>query len=336
MSGRRVVLTSETSAHAPARVRRLKEAGFLLDQRYDIGPAASEDELVSALSGAWGVIAGAERYSRNVLERLAPSLRVIGRPGAGYDAIDLAAATDTSVVVLTTPGVNRHAVADFAVALMLASLRQVVALDAEVRSGNWRAAAPGRDLHGSTVGIVGLGAVGRTVARRLLGFECRVLGCDPFAEDMPMSALGVEMTTLRELLVAANVVTLHVALTDQTRHLLAAEQFRTMRRDSVLVNTSRGPIVDEAALIEALRSGRIAGAALDVFEAEPLPEGHPLAELSNVVLSSHVASHTQRSLDAMVSEVVDGLLDLAGGGAPAGALNPEVLVELPVSAGPGG
>ncbi len=321
---RRILLTSPTWRYAPGELRRLSEAGFVLEERYDIGPAATSTLRAAAMDGVWGVIAGGERYDREVLAA-AKDLRVIARPGAGYDAIDMHAASDAGVLVFTTPGVNRHAVADFAVTLMLAVLRHVVTLDTEVRSGAWRAAGPARDLHGATVGIVGLGAIGRTVARRLSGFECRVIGSDPMVDAATAGAAGIELLPFAETLAQAEVITLHTALTPETFGIIGPDELRAMRADAVLVNTARGPIVQQAALYEALIAGEIAAAALDVFEHEPLTADDPLVALPNVLLSSHVASHTRQSIGAMVGGVADGILAVAAGEAPAASLNPEVM-----------
>lgn len=322
---RRIVLTSPTWVHAPDELSRLTAAGFELEERYDLGVAASEHERADGLSDAWGVVAGGERYGAGLLEATAGSLRVIGRPGAGFDAIDVEAATSAGTAVFTTPGVNKEAVADFALTLMLAALRGVTTLDREVRSGDWRATGPSRDLHGATVGIIGLGAIGRTVAHRLSGFECRVIGCDPMMEVATAQAAGIELLPLEDLLEQAQVLTLHAALTPVTRGLIDAAALQRMRTDAILVNTSRGPLIRQDDLVEALRHGSIAGAALDVFEVEPLAPDDPLLSLPNVVVSSHVSSHTGQSIAAMVGGVVDGMLDLSDGRAPTGLLNPEAL-----------
>lgn len=322
---RRILLTSKTSSHAPGQLERLRAAGFVLEERYDIVQSASRDDLVTALDGAWCVIAGAEVYDRQLFDRVGGVLRAIGRPGTGHDSIDLDAATAAGTVVFSTPGVNRHAVADFAVALMLGVLRRLPELDREVREGRWRAAPPGRDLHGATVGIVGLGDVGGTVARRLSGFDCTLLGCDPFVDEATARELGVRLMPFHELIGEVDVLTLHTGLSPATHHLLGAAELAAMKRGAVVINTSRGPIVDERALCAALEQGHLGGAGLDVFELEPLPRDHALTACDNVLLASHVASTTGRSLDAMVGAVVDGILALADGRLPRWTLNPTVL-----------
>jgi phosphoglycerate dehydrogenase-like enzyme len=270
------------------------------------------------------VIAGGERYTREVLGN-APALRVIARPGAGYDTIDLDAANDAGILVFTTPGLNKDAVADFTVALMLAVLRQVVTLDREVRTGVWGTSPPTRDLYGAVVGIVGLGAIGRAVARRLSGFDCRMVGSDPAIEAQTAAEAGVELLPLTQTLAQAEIVTLHTPLIAETRGLIGTAELRAMRSDAVLINTSRGGVVQESALVNALTTGEIAAAALDVFEREPLDPADPLTALPNVLLSSHGASHSLKGVGAMIEGVADGILVIAAGGVPATALNPHVL-----------
>jgi phosphoglycerate dehydrogenase-like enzyme len=310
-------------AHGTTQLRRLSEAGFQLIEGYDLGPDASEDVLADRLRGVWGVIAGGERYSREVLEG-ADALKVIARPGAGYDMIDVSAATQAGIAVFTTPGANANAVADYAVALMLAVLRRIPEMDQEVRDGHWGAGPPARDLYGAVVGIVGLGAIGRTVARRLSGFDCRLIGSDPIIDAATAKQAGVELLPLADTLAQAEVLTLHVPLIDATAGLVGASELQSMRPDAVLINTSRGPVVQQQALIDALKTGGIAAAGLDVFEREPLEPDDPLVALPNVLLSSHVASHTFGGIDAMLAGVADGFIEIMGGGFPATTVNPQV------------
>jgi phosphoglycerate dehydrogenase-like enzyme len=326
VAGRSVVITERTYSFAAQQLGRLSAAGFELVERRDLGPSSSPEVIAAAVRGAWGVIAGGEPYGRYVLERTG-SLKVIGRPGAGHDAIDLDAASEAGTLVFTTPGLNKEAVADFAVALMLAVLRRLPAVDTEVRTGKWGTGPPARDLHGAVVGIVGLGAIGRTVARRLSGFDCRIIGSDPLIEAGAAREAGVELLPLMQTLAQAEIVTVHAPLRNETRGLIGETELRTMRRDAVLVNTARGPVVDQDALVRALSTGEIAAAALDVFQREPLPMDDPLTVLPNVLLSSHVASHSVRGIGAMVGAVVDGLLDVAAGRVPATALNPDALAR---------
>jgi phosphoglycerate dehydrogenase-like enzyme len=319
---RSILITNSSMSHGRTQLRRLSDAGFRLIERYDLGPDASQEFLAHCLRGVWGVIAGGERYSREVLES-ADALKVIARPGAGYDGIDLSAATQRGILVFTTPGVNADAVADFVIALMLAVLRRIPALDGQVRGGRWGTEPPARDLHGAVVGIVGLGAIGRTVAWRLSGFDCILVGSDPLVDARAAEEAGVELLPLTDTLAQAEVLTLHTPLNDATAGLIGASELEAMRSDAVLINTSRGSVVQQEALVDALKTGSIAAAGLDVFAREPVELDDPLVALPNVLLSSHVASHTFRGIDAMLGGVVDGFLEIVSGGVPSTALNPQ-------------
>jgi phosphoglycerate dehydrogenase-like enzyme len=275
--------------------------------------------LARALDGAWAVVAGSETYTDAVFAG-APSLRALARFGAGYDAIDVEAATRHGVAVCTIPGANAEAVADHALALMLACLHRVPELDRVVRGGAWRPAGLGGDLAGATVGIVGLGAIGRGVARRLQGFGCRLLGADPLVQQLP----GVQVVALDELLPQVDVLTLHAPLVAETRGLLDARRLALLPAHAIVVNTARGPLIDQAALVDALRAGRLGGAGLDVFEHEPPSPGDPLLELPNVVLSGHASSFTAGAARQMAAAVASHLRQLLAGRLPdQRCVNPE-------------
>jgi glyoxylate reductase len=248
-----------------------------------------------------------------LLDRAGRSLQVVSSFGVGYDNIDLEAARERSVRVTNTPGVLTDATAELAVALMLGAARRLAEGDGLLRRGEWQGEDPnaflGRSLVGATVGLIGFGRIGQRVARLLGGFEARVL----FAASGTEPAHGAERCELGDLLARADVVSLHVALTPETVHLIDAVALAKMKRDAILVNTSRGAVVDTAALIEALRDGRIAAAGLDVYEHEPeVPSA--LRELPNTVLLPHIGSATAETRNAMarlcaenVLAVIDGL-----------------------------
>lgn len=230
----------------------------------------------------------------------APRLRLVQLMSAGYDTFNLDAARAAGVPVAVNGGANAIAVAEHAIMLMLATLKRLTSLHAGVRAGEWRRGPAGEvrlyELWHSTVGIVGMGRIGRQVAQRLQGWEGELLYYDPFR--LPATeeqAVGVAYRPLDDLLRLADVVTVHVPLNDQTRHLIDARALSIMKPSATLVNTARGELVDELALADALRQGRIAGAGLDVFEQEPPPPGHPLLALPNVVLTPHVAGPTWQS-----------------------------------------
>ena len=249
-------------------------------------------------------------------------LRVIARVGVGVDSIDLAAATDHGIAVTVTPGANEATVADHTLALMLALLRRICEHDAGVRRGEWNRAGkytPGT-LTGSTVGLIGYGQIGRLVAERLLGFGVDILVTDPVEPNDPR----VMPVPLQELLASSDIVSIHAPLLPSTRGLLGTAQFQYMRDHAMLINTSRGGIVDEAALVRQLKAGLLGGAALDVFEAEP-PAGSELLGLPNVVLSPHNAGLSNDSIEQMIYRATSSVLDVLSGRRPADLANPAVL-----------
>jgi len=259
----------------------------------------------------------------------APGLRIVSNVAVGFDNIDLAAATRHGVMVTNTPGVLTDTTADFAFALMMAAARRVAEGDRFVRGGEFHGWAIdmllGQDVWGATLGLVGVGRIGGAVARRARGFDMRILYTDEVALSAEIEReLGATRVDLTTLLHEADFVSLHVPLTAQTRHLISADQLAQMKPTAVLVNTSRGPVVDEASLAEALRRRVIFAAGLDVFEHEPDVDP-ALLELDNVVLAPHIASGSVRTRSEMSAMAVRNLLAGLRGERPPNLLNPEVL-----------
>jgi D-3-phosphoglycerate dehydrogenase / 2-oxoglutarate reductase len=296
--------------------------GVDIVERYGLSSARDDQALIDGLDGAWAVVAGSEPYTRDVLEAL-PALQAILRWGTGSDAIDIAAATDAGVAVVTTPAVNAEAVADMALALMLACIRRLPQLDAIVRSGDWRGLGPTRDLARSTVGIVGLGAIGRAVTRRLRGFGCHVLAVEPTPDLEFCDEYEVELTDLDGMLPQVDVLTLHAPLTDGNHGLIGARELALLPPRAVVVNTARGELIDQAALVKALRHDQIAAAGLDVFEHEPPPREDPILSAPNTILSGHLSSYTALGLERTGEMVVANLRELLAGRLPASCMNPE-------------
>lgn len=283
--------------------------------------ARTATEVIQLGQGCVGMIASTDPITEDVFDAL-PDLRVVARVGVGIDSIDVAAATRRGVVVTTARGMNEDTVADHTLALMLAALRRVVIQDAAVRAGCWERTVPniGHDLHHKVVGIIGLGAIGRAVARRLRGFDVRLVAYDV----SPSSSADVESVSLAELLRISDVVTVHVPLTAATRGLIGPDEMRAMKPGAVLINTSRGAVVDEVALLNALVDGSLGYAGLDVYRDEP-PVNSPLLGLTDrTVLAPHVAGLTHESVRAMERHATLAVVSVLEGRGPDGLENPEV------------
>ena len=300
--------------------RRLTAAGCGLRLAPKVADRSPAD-LIRLLDGASAAIVSTDPFDADVLES-AGSLRVIARIGVGTDSIDMDVATRRGVAVCTTPGANASSTADHAVALMLAALRRIPEYDTGIRAARWERTgewAPW-ELNRATVGLVGLGAIGRLVRRRLTGFRAHVLACDPAAAP----EAGTELVELDELLRRSDVISLHLPLTSATLRLIDGRRLALMRPGAVLVNTARGGLVDEDALVDALEGGRLRAAALDVFEREP-PAHTRLLGLPNAILTPHVAGVSERSVEEMTRRATEAVLDVLAGRTPANLVNPEAL-----------
>jgi D-3-phosphoglycerate dehydrogenase / 2-oxoglutarate reductase len=247
----------------------------------------TEDEVRETIHGCQAVIAGAEPYTARVLEAT-PGLRVIARTGVGFDAIDMAACDRLGIVVMTTPGVNHESVAEMAIAMILGIGRGFPLLDMKVRRGDWRRMFLPRVM-GSTLGVIGLGRIGRALVCKAVGIGMKVVACEPCPEPEFCQRWNIELMSFEDLLRSADYVSLHSPLNPETHHMMNERTFGLMKPGSVLINTSRGGLVDEQALVSALQSGHLRAAGLDVFEVEPLPLESPLIRMENVLLAGHVA-----------------------------------------------
>ena len=263
------------------------------------------------------VLRGSKPVSAAVLQA-APALRIVAKNGAGVDSVDMEAARAQGVAVAVAQAANAPAVAEHALALMLALVRQLHQLDQQVRAGGWAGSNwQGRDFRGATVGIVGYGAIGRATAQLAAALGAKVLVLRPAgqADDFDCEP------DLRQLLPRVDILSLHCPLTEQTRGLIGAKELALLRPGSLLINTARGPVVDEAALLAALESGHLGGAGLDTFDIEPLPQGHPLARLPQVLLTPHVAGVTRQAALRVATLTAANIVDhLAGRPLPAGHL----------------
>lgn len=286
------------------------------------GPLNSS-EITALLPNIDAVLASLDDYSATVIgSAAASSLKIIARWGVGYDAIDVPAATRQGIVVTYTPGMLDDAVADYAFALLLCLARRVHEGHAAMREGSWKIEW-GNDVAGKTLGIIGCGHIGMAVARRASGFAMRLLAYNrtpkPEAEK-----LGVKYVSLEELLAQSDFISIHAALTPETRGMIGEAQFRKMRPSVFLINTARGAIVNESALIKALVDKRIAGAALDVFATEPLPADSPLRSTPRLLLSPHQGSSSLETGEHVSDTAANAIVDLMQGRQPENVLNPEV------------
>ena len=285
----------------------------------------TEEEMTDLLRGIDGAIVSSDPFTARVIQA-ADRLRVISRTGVGYDAVDVPAATKRGVIVTTTPGVNRHAVADWALALILCCARKVPESLAEVRRGAWTR-HEGMDLAEKTLGLVGLGTIGKEVAKRAKAFGMRLLAFD-LVQDLPFAAgQGITYVPLEDLLRQSDFVSIHCFLNAVTRHLINAERLLLMKPTAFLINTARGGIVDNEALYRALLAKRIAGAGLDVFEGEPLRADSPLRALESVYLSPHTAGSTVDARTRSGRMAAENLVRGLTGERPEGIVNPEVLAR---------
>jgi D-3-phosphoglycerate dehydrogenase len=294
----------------------LEQSGFELRLPPGGADLSREDDFAAALAGCEAAIAGTEPYTASLLERAA-QLRVIARSGVGYDAVDVAAADARNIAVTTTPGTNEHSVAEHALAMLLAIARGFPQRDRQVRRGGRWKRRPGPRLAGKTLGIVGLGRIGRALATRARGLELNVLAYEPYPDKAFVARWNVELVALDELLRRSDFISIHVPLGEQTRGLFDRRRIAAMKRGAMLVNTARGGIVNEDDLADALRRGQLAAAALDVFETEPLPLDSPLLELDNLLLSPHLAGLDEQSAHDAAVMVAETLVALHEGRWPA-------------------
>ena len=288
----------------------------------------SKPELIQQLAGMDGVIPlVTDVVDREVLQSRS-SLKVVANFGVGVDHIDVRAATELGIVVTNTPGVLTETTADLAWSLLMAAARRIVEADNFMRSRQFTAWGPkmllGHDVYGKSLGIIGFGRIGQAIARRARGFNMKVIFTDAGGvKDNVVRELGVTRVSLEALLRTSDYVTLHVPLVPQTTHLLDDRAFGMMKPSCIVINTSRGPVVDEKALVRALKNGRIAGAALDVFEHEPQVEPE-LLEMNNVVLAPHIGSGSYETRLKMSEMAADNLLSVLKGQRPPNMVNPDV------------
>lgn len=316
-----------TRAIPEPAARRLAEHAQVETWGQDSPPAY--DLLVQKAQTVDGILTMlTDKIDASLLNAAGSNLKVISQFAVGFDNIDVAAATQKGIAVGNTPGVLTETTADFAWALMMAAARRVVESDKEVRQGIWRPWGPdvltGMDIFGSTLGIIGFGRIGQAVARRASGFGMRILYNDPKRQVEMEEQLGATFVEMDELLAQSDFISLHPYLTKETYHMISRPQFEKMKSTAVLVNTSRGPIIDPDALHWALTTGQIWAAALDVTEPEPIPENSPLLQLDNIIIAPHIASASKATRLKMAEMAVDNLIAGISGKKLPNCVNPDV------------
>lgn len=264
----------------------------------------------------------------------ASKLKIIAQMAVGFDNIDVEEATRRGIYVTNTPGVLTETTADFAWALLMAIARRVVEADRYVREGKWKVGwhpsmLIGRDIYGATLGLIGAGRIGSAVARRAKCFNMKILYYDVVRNPQIEKEAGAVFVPLDTLLRESDFISIHVPLTKETYHLIDAEKLKLVKKTAYLINTSRGPVVDEKALYEALKEERLAGAALDVFEQEPLPVDSPLLKLNNIILTPHIASASYETRSRMAEMVAENLIAFFDGKVPPNLVNPDVVKVKP-------
>ena len=286
------------------------------------GRPLSEAELIPLIREADGFIAGLDHITASIIQS-SRNLKVISRYGIGVDRVDLKAATEKGIVVTNTPGANASAVAELTIGFLLGLARNLCVADAATHRGEWPRFT-GTGMHGKIVGLMGLGAIGRAVASRLGAFGCRILACDPVVSSHEAEALGIQLVSKEALFSESDFISLHVPATPETIGMINKRAFNRMKEGVFLINTARGELVDETALKEALDTGRLKGAALDVFEAEPLDRNHFLLQYPQVILTPHMAAHTDEAMNRMGWSALKDCLAVLRGERAQHVVNPEI------------
>lgn len=285
----------------------------------------TEADVIAAAGDAAGILVQYAPITRAVLEAL-PNLRAIGRYGVGVDTVDVEAATDRGIAVCNVPDYGTEDVSDHAIALALSMVRDVTGFDRRLRQGTYdfSLARPLHRIQSLTFGVVGLGLIGRATARKARGLGFTVIGCDPLLTPGTTTDGGVSVVDLAELIATSDVISLHVPLTPGTKHLIDGPTLARMRPGAMLINTARGGLVDSDAVVESLRSGHLRGAALDVFEVEPIPQSHPLTGLDSTVLTPHVSWYSEESYGELKRRAIENVADVCMQLTPRNLYNPEV------------
>jgi D-3-phosphoglycerate dehydrogenase / 2-oxoglutarate reductase len=285
----------------------------------------SRDEVLAVIGNADAMIIRSATTVDRAMMEAAPKLKLIGRAGVGVDNVDLAAATDRGIVVMNAPDGNTIATAELALGLMLALARHIPSAHSSMAAGKWdKKSFMGVELRGKTLAIVGFGRVGKAVAKRALAFEMTVIAYDPFVSVEAGAAQGVEIVSLDDIYARADYITLHAVATSENQHMINKDTLAKMKRGVRIVNDSRGVLINEADLAEAVRNGHVAGAALDVFNTEPIEAGNPLVNLPGIIHLPHLGASTSEAQDAVAVQIAQNVIDGLHG-EYRNVVNPDVL-----------
>ena len=321
----KVLITSRLFGRTtPEAFELLKQEGIDVKLEQDHQGDWSEEEIIAALEGCSGMILGAdEPMTRKVLFAL-PELKVLSRHGVGFNNIEVEAATQRGIVVAITAGANDNAVADLAMGLIISVARRIPYFDCFIRRGEFWKRTPGNDVFGKTLGLVGMGRIGKSLARRASGFDMKIIAYDLVKDEELAARYQVEYLPLEEVLSRSDFVSIHLPSSPQTARFIGERELRRMKPSAYLINASRGSLVDEPALLRALKEGWIAGAGLDVLEKEPPEKDHPLFALENVVLTPHIGGASLAAMRAMSLDSAANASRVLRGERPTAMANPEV------------
>jgi len=318
----KILITSRSyGKYYPEHIKKLKNIG---EVEFAKKPPLKEEDLLRIIDEFDAIIAGMDEITANVIKK-GKNLKIIARHGVGVDNVDVKAATEHGIIVSYTPGANTNAVAEHTFALILALVKNIPNLNELGKRGIWA----GRrqlniELQGKVLGIIGLGRIGRTVAKMAKAFNMEVIAYSPHVRKEDANKLGVKLVPLEELLSKSDIISIHTSLTPEKVHMISHEQFKLMKKTAYIVNTARGELIDETALIDALKNGRIAGAALDVLEIEPPSPNNELFKMTNVIITPHCAAYTLEAIKRMGDMVTESVVAALRGERPPYVVNPEV------------
>jgi len=323
----KVYITSRSfGLYSEGTLEFIKSVAEIVRSPYD--RAMNEEELFQAAEDVDALVIGGDKINRRIIEH-AKKLKIIARHGVGIDNIDLKAATEKGVVVVYTPYANAESVADFTMGLLLSAARRIPQACLSMKQGKWEATKfMGNEVYGKTIGIIGLGEIGYRVAKRAKGFDMKILYWSRRRKVDLEKELDAQYVSLETLLKTADFVTLHLALTDETRGMIGEKEFNLMKKTAYFINTARGPIVNEEALSKVLSEKKIAGAALDVYSKEPPSADFPLFKLDNVLMFPHIAAYTVETISRMDRMNAEDLVKFFKGEKPQYVANTEVLAKI--------